>query len=296
MNFTRIINLATAIAVALLFAAPATQGAVIQHYWDMDMLSGGVPTDVVGGVPTAAEVGDPLLLNATYGAPYAGAGNALQTNLSGTGSAHLLADVHDGGGTAAANATAMNFGSGDFSISYWSYDDAAGDADGRGPRVFDSLDGTTTGIQLGSNLAGVFNYRMDDDAGNAVISNTTGAPFDALLQADDVWTHVSINVSRSTDSAEVFFNGATQGTYDISALTGSIFPTQDMEIGVINGGSAVGAAQAAGLDDLAIYSGLLSQADITGLARGTITPDQIPEPGSIVLLGLGGLALFLRRR
>ncbi|MGI9429256.1 MAG: LamG-like jellyroll fold domain-containing protein, partial [Bythopirellula sp.] len=131
-------------------------------------------------------------------------------------------------------------------------------------------------------LSGVFNYRMDDDAGNDVISNTTGAPFDAITQADDVWTHVAVNVLRSTNVAELFFNGASQGTYDISALTGNIAATQDMQIGVINGGAALGAAQASGLDDLAFYSGTLTSQEITDLANATITPaDFLPKPLSL---------------
>jgi hypothetical protein len=277
-----------AVSAAALISYSASAATVI-HYWDMDTLSGGVPTDVVGGVTTTAVStggGDSLLLNTTYGEAYAGAGNALITTRDHTQSRHLLADVYDSG---TSTATAMNFGAADFSFSYWSYDDAT-DSDIQGPRVFDNLAGTDVGFLLGSNTSGVLNLRLDDDAANNVNSVNE---LTTLTQADNVWTHVAVNVSRSTDTVEIFFNGSSQGTYAISGLTGNILPSQDIEIGVLNGGDLNGNdTQNSGLDDLAFYSGLLSSSDVTGLANGTLTPNSIPEPSSMALLSLGLLGLI----
>ena len=273
----------------------SANAATTIHYWDMDTVSAGVPVDVVGGLATSVDDfagANPVIIDSTtYGTAYAGGGNVLVSTLGPSG--HLLADVYDEGGS---SPTAMAFGMNDFSFSYWSYDDFAGDGDGRGPRVFDNLLSTNEGIQLGTNLAGLFNYRMDDTAAANVISNAAGN-LDTLTQPRDAWTHVAVNVARSTNTAEVFFNGASQGTYDISALTADIVPSMDLEIGVINGGANAGAAQAAGLDDLAFYEGLLSSQDLTGLAGATITPlDLVPEPSATLLLSVGLLGLGVLRR
>lgn len=264
--------------------AGAAPGAVVDHYWDMDTLSEGTPIDVVGGASTTAidAGGESLLLNQAFGAAYAGAGNALQTNLGGTGSMHLAAAMGD----------LTVYGQFDWAISYWSYDDNTGDGDVRGPRVFDSLSGITEGFSLGSNASGIFNFRTDSVGGGSSISNNT---LTTISPTQDAWTSVVINYTSTTDTIEVFFNGASQGTYS-GNVTGAINHTQDLQIGTINGGANAADAQSSALDDLAFYTGTLSQAEITGLANGTITPLDIPEPGSLALMGLGGLLVARRRR
>ena len=271
------------LAMSVTASLPA---ANVIHYWDFDTQTVGVPVDTVGGVATSSSGTPDVSQDAIYGEAYAGAGASLNTALNGGG--HLLADVYDG-----SAASAMIF-TGSFSFSYWSYDASNLDGDVRGPRVFDSLSGTTAGIQLGSNASGIFNYRTDDDGGAFVLSNTT---LGTLNQADGVWTHIAVNVDLDGDQAEVFFNGASQGTYDVSSLTGTVQPTQDMQIGVINGGTNAGGAQQSGLDDLAFYDGTLSNAEISGLASGSMTPDMIvvPEPSSALLV-LMGVAFGIRRR
>ncbi len=257
----------------------ASHGANVLHYWDM---SGAGTTDSVGGVATTAGTNLDVTSSA-YGAAPGSGGQYLTTTLGSWG-VPMTADIHDG-----TNPTAMNFGTSDFSFSYWSYDDT-NDGDLRGPRIFDSLLGTSTGIQLGTNLTPLYNLRIDDSDGGAFISNNTLAINQPGLQ----WVNITVNVSRSTGEAEIFFGGVSQGTFPVSS-TGDIYPTQDMEIGSVNGGINEGGLEGAGLDDLAFYDGTLSGAEITGLANGTLTPDQIPEPGSLILLSLGAMG-FLRRK
>jgi hypothetical protein len=277
----KIKTLSTILPLTFIASLPAAQ---VIHYWDFDTQAAGVPVDLAGGLATTT-VGSPdVSQNATYGEAYPGAGSSLNTALSGDD--FLVAEVF---GTAA---TAMIF-TDSFSFSYWSYDASDLDSDARGARVFDSLAGTSTGLQLGTNLTGIFNYRMDDAANNFVLSNTT---LTSLNQADGDWTHIAVNVDRDLDQAEIFFNGVSQGSYGIGGLSGIIQPSQDLQIGVINGGGAVGTAQQAGLDDLAFYDGLLSSDDLSGLASGTVTPLAIPEPGSSVLLMLGLMSGVRRRR
>lgn len=272
-------------------ALSMAHAASVTNYWDMDTLVGGIPTDIVGGVATS-ENGSVTLESGTYGSAYGGGGNYLRSLIDASGGAvgsSLSGDVFDG-----ANATALAFAS-DFAVSYWSYDDFASDGDARGPRVFDYLSGTTVGGQLGSNLTGIFNFRLDDDAAGSVLSNG-GGNLETLQMPSDAWVHVVLNVSRVSDTAEIFFNGSSVGSYDIAGLTGAIRPSQDLQIGAINGANGPGGIQTAGLDDLAFYDGTLSVGEVAGLAAGSLTPDMIPEPGSMVLLALGALGLVRRRR
>ncbi len=238
-------------------------------------------SDDVGRV-TGSAVGTPdLSIHATYGEAYPGSGASLNTirNAVSAGGGFVSADVHDG-----TNPTALDFGTGDWSFSYWVYDNTS-DGDIKGPRIFDCLTGTTTGLQLGTNATPLYNFRMDDDEGAATISNNT-LP---VYFATDQWVHVAVTVDRTNFVGEVYFDGVSQGTFTIlSSATGQIYPTQDMDIGVINGGDSTNGsdAQDSGLDDLAFYDGLLSAADIAGLASGMVTPlDYLPTPGTAYCFG-----------
>jgi hypothetical protein len=144
----------------------------VTNYWDFS-----TTTDVGGGVTTTA-VGTPdLSVHPTYGEAYPGAGSSLNTVFN--VQSYLIADVWNG-----SSATAMDFGGGDFSFSYWSYNDPS-DGNTRGVRIFDFLDGTTTGVQLGTNATSIYNLRVDTSDGGATISNTTGG-LPALIQPDNV--------------------------------------------------------------------------------------------------------------
>ncbi|MCP3917911.1 MAG: LamG domain-containing protein [bacterium] len=253
--------------LALVHAAPANAQTVL-HYWDFEST-----TDVVGGVPTSA-VGVPdLSLHPTYGEAYSGSSQSLNSISGGTsaGGGFLEADVFAGGVP-----VALDFGTSNFAISYWSYNPNDGDA--RGPRIFDCLPGTSTGFQLGTNTSGNWNMRMDDDQGVAVTTSSAG-----LMQATDRWTHVSINVDRGNGQLSIYFDGGLQAFVPLvdsgTPLTGMVFPEMDLEIGVINGGSSAGQSQDAGLDDLAFYDALLGGADILGLANGTLTPLSFADIG-----------------
>jgi hypothetical protein len=275
-----------AIAVSLVANTVNADGVTIA-YWNFT-----TSADTIGGIPTV-ELGTPdLSIDSSYGSTLGSGGNSLNTVIS--GGDYLEADVFEG-------SSLLDFGTGDFSFSYWSFDDFGtdtGDGDARGPRIFDSLSGTTVGFQLGSNASGIYNFRMDDDAGGSVLSNA-GGNLDSLSQPQDAWVHVSGTVDRSgLNLATIYFDGVSQGSYDISALTGNINPSQDMQIGVINGGGSAGTAQKSGLDDLAFYAGVLSASQIDDLRLGNTTPDAyvVPEPSSSALILLGGFGLLIRRR
>lgn len=89
------------------------------------------------------------------------------------------------------------------------------------------------------------------------------------------WVHVALNVNRSTNQVTIYFGGVSQGSYDISSLSGNIHCTQDLQLGVINGGEVDSQAQKSGLDDVAFYPRTLTPGEITSLAAATLTPVRI---------------------
>ena len=268
----KLISITSALALAAM--ASTAQAQTVTNYWDFSTMG-----DDVGRV-TGSAVGTPdLSVHATYGEAYPGSGPSLNSTLGGTGAGggHVLADVHDG-----TNPTALNLGTGDFSFSYWAFDDTT-DGDGRGARILDFMSGTTTGLQLGTNLANDYNLRLDDDQGGSTITNNT-LP---IQMPTDRWAPVAVTVDRTGQLVEIYFDGVSQGTVPLaSATSAAFFPTQDMDIGAINGGTNVGGSQQSALDDLAFYDGLLSAADIAGLASGIVTPlDYLPTPGTPYCFG-----------
>ncbi len=60
--------------------------------------------------------------------------------------------------------------------------------------------------------------------------------------------------------------------------------------------NTTGFAFSGSIDDVQIYDEALSASDATFLLNNAGTAVGVPEPSSTALLGLGGLALILRRR
>jgi hypothetical protein len=165
---------------------------------------------------------------------------------------------------------ALDFGTDDFAVSYWVWDSSNlvdGDDDVRTACVLDCLAGTDTGIQISTTTEGYFNLRLDDNEGNSFVSGA-----EALVMPADQWVQVTVNVDRGANLAKVHFNGAEVGSYDISVLTGRIVGSQDLQIGVINGGGTASQAQKCGIDEVAFYPRTLGTDEITGLAGATTTP------------------------
>ncbi len=260
---------------ALALAAPAS-AQTVTNYWNFSSA-----TDLVGAVPTSAVGTVDMSIHATYLEAYPGSGASLNsvTGGLGAGGGHLDADVHDG-----LMATALDFGTADWSFSYWSFN--ANDGDGRGPRIFDHNPATgatpNNGVQLGTNLPGEWNFRMGDGSNNII------TPPPSFFQAVGSWIHVAVNVDRTGGMLEVYFDNVLQGSVSIAGVTGSVAPGKDMDIGVINGGTNVGQSQQAGLDDLAFYTGLLDATDRALLASGAVTPLAFGGPSGAICTGDGG--------
>ena len=136
-------------------------------------------------------------------------------------------------------------------------------------------------------------------AGNFGVSQqgnpgTTRDTPSAALAASE-WHHVAVVGSTLAGNLTVYFDGV-QVAQDASLANGVTFNGAD---GFGSAHLAVGAAREGGslnrvfgglIDEVAIYDSALTASDL--LARTTV----VPEPGSALLLSLGGLVLMRRRR
>lgn len=249
----------------------------IGHYWDFTVNLIDFPLvvyDLVGDLDLNEEGFADVAVDPTYGEAFSGSDTSLNTLRDDFN--YFIAETFNG------TATALDFGSDDFAISYWVYDDGTDndpggvDEDLRGARVLDCADSTNGGIEITVTPDAYFSLRVDDLDGNQSVSHQqAGTVFETLAFPTDAWVQVSINVDRGNDLITVYFDGVSQGSYDISNLTGDIACSQDLEVGVINGGGDGNGAQKSGLDELAFYPALLTPADVAGLAGATTSPADI---------------------
>lgn len=93
-----------------------------------------------------------------------------------------------------------------------------------------------------------------------------------------------------TGTVSFYLNGTL-----VNTVSNVSYDALDAALGI--GGRSTGSEFLAGdLDEFAVYDQALTQAQVTGLANGTLSPSDIPEPASLALLGLGGLMMATRRR
>ena len=136
--------------------------------------------------------------------------------------------------------------------------------------AFRTTTGATRGI-LNYNWGGPANGDYDQEAGGDI--------------ADGAWHHVAVTYDSGTSTKHLYFDGVELGS--------GLVVTNDLNVQGINfriGTDRSGANSFNGLiDDVRVYSDAQSASQIAALAA-------VPEPSTTALLGLGGLALILRRR
>tara|TARA_B110000881_G_scaffold180280_2_gene166192 strand:- start:33 stop:893 length:861 start_codon:yes stop_codon:yes gene_type:complete len=137
-------------------------------------------------------------------------------------------------------------------------------------------------------------------AGNFGVSQqgAPGATRDtpSAIIGPNMWHHVAVAGSTLAGTLTVYIDG-TQVAQDSDLANGVTFNGADglgtahLAVGAAREGGALGRTFGGLLDEVAIYDSVLTPAQISAHANATI-----PEPGSALLLSLGGLVLLRRNR
>lgn len=160
---------------------------------------------------------------------------------------------------------------------------------------------------VGSGAAGSFDITLENDTGGASIGlrygngNMFWSGDSELGQAvqTNTWNHVVVTYDGSTlvadTSLKVYLNGtllARDGGNNNNS--GQTLNTNATAWAFANGAASL--ASGSIIDDVQVYDTALTQSDVNFLHANVGSTVAVPEPSSTVLLGLGGLALILRRR
>jgi sialidase-1 len=170
----------------------------------------------------------------------------------------------------------LNPGSADFAITLWIL--ARNEYDGDILRKGSNASGASTWYKLEHSISpwnNKFSLNLNTDGTDATVTSTQAY--------DDNQWHFVVGQRRG-DQAELWIDGVLDGT---ALVSGSIANLADLAIGSKD--TQDDDFLNAVLDDVRIYAGSLSEQQIQALHTA------IPEPATLALLGLGGLA-FLRKR
>ncbi len=200
-------------------------------------------------------------------------GDTLGSSFSSTGSASIAAQAH-----------APTIGTSDFSVSFWMKLPLA-QSGGVSNGIVDLLDGSVGGglqvlVSPSDNIAlGV---------GAASFQNRLSTV--ALASGNfDTWTHIAITVDRDNANGITYYVNGTQlgGNQNPTTYSGtSIAANQDLQVASANALPLNGL-----LDDLAVYSVVLTPAQVASLAAGTETPLTVSPPDTPPSLPTGLVAI-----
>ena len=113
----------------------------------------------------------------------------------------------------------------------------------------------------------------------------------ALTNDGTTWTHVAGTFDADSNTLRIYVNGSLNDTLvtagDLDAIVSTIR---------IGGGNNGGTGFDGSVDDVQLYDEALDLTQIQYLANVNNIGTAAPEPSSTALLGLGGLALILRRK
>ncbi|MBT8038442.1 MAG: PEP-CTERM sorting domain-containing protein [Verrucomicrobiae bacterium] len=153
---------------------------------------------------------------------------------------------------------------------------------GAGPVTFDLDISATSGLIIGQNLAFGVN---GGSAGLGIDNNGGSGPLEALTFTISDFTGLGAGESLEITGISVLF-GSTSESYTINGGSDTNFLTDS------GGGNPAEFISVSGTT-VSIGAG---SSPATAFGIDSITVAVIPEPSSTALLGLGGLALILRRR
>lgn len=258
-------------AVAMLFASQA--GAALVGHWTFDDGAGETAADSVNGN------------DATW---MGGSGN--NTWVSGLiGGATLHNDEDGGNGEEhfATGAIAQLAGANKLTLTIWFNQDSDENNNSTYNGLFISRDndpGSSWGIALEDNgaprhLDGRINGQAVDSAD--------------IISGDSGWHHAAITWDGTTGTTKVYLDGDVDITTG-STLVGALVTSSGWRFG---DDSCCGSREFTGtLDDAGMWDEVLSDGQIKTIYDNGLKGIAIPEPGTLALIGLGGLAMALRRR
>ncbi len=149
------------------------------------------------------------------------------------------------------NSTALQLGTGDYSISYWMKSNNGG-----------SSQGMIMKMNGGTNYSGFTQYLN----GNTILARSENAYGigSTIAVIDNNWHHISY--IRSGTSQKLYIDGVLNNTV-VSAAVANVSNSNEMHFGKWN--EANGQYYTGQLDDIKIYSGALSEAEITAEFNAT---------------------------
>jgi hypothetical protein len=219
---------------------PATKSPVA--YWKFDEGSGTVVHDLSGNnnvITTAAN------------------------RWSNAGKFGKAIDLPGAGYVTAADSDSLDFGTSDFSVSFWGYT-----RDYTNPKSLVAMQkgnqayaaGNYPGWEFGNSFSANGYFFAINDGTNRANGTIT---MDAGYKPADIqnkWTHFAFVVSRATGKVNLYVNNVKQsGVLDISAVTGSINNALGFKIANINGWLLDGL-----FDEVKIYNFAMNEDDIRG--------------------------------
>ena len=262
-----------ALAVLSLGSALAAEPAVTRNFWDFESESSRF-LDRVGGVNGTVTAATTVLI-----------GDGHHTGGAAMNAVATIASSND---YVAVNGTSSGFhqpGMGAFSVSLWFRMPVATGAD-RG--IFDfSGDTVTDGPQMLLTAANSLNFRVDGSGSYNLVAALPGSTVE-----DGQWHFVAAvyDPALTTGTLKVYLDGSTvtsSASRGATAATAIVSP-EKCWLGTFNVGTT---AQVKGLngdlDDLAYYSGALTEQQIGQLHAGTLQPGDLAPPAGITLTSYG---------
>lgn len=211
-------------------------------------------------------------VSASYNLTQGGSGFGTGITLNGDGSAHI-----DGGGNNNTNflkASGIGAGTGsDFTISMWFKTDTTN------PTTHSSFASGGSGTWQVEHYVSALRVNTDTP-----ITTSTSLSADTWYQAV-VWTD-------GTDS-KLFMSEEGGALTEVGSASNNALTLNDLSIGINRGGNLTWQGDYANIQ---VYDEALDNATITTILDAGSGVASVPEPSAVSLLGLGGLALILRRK